>query len=930
MEKGKRAIVFLLFYYSIVCAKTLPGFQKSSNGYTLCVDLPQWHVEVVDTLGLVNRPGYAGEKFARIRVPGYTYKYEVGKPQLPVFTFYMAIAGPTDIPSFEVIQPVEESYTLKNRYFPAQTPWLKSQSIADRQFEINNAYYNSAGKKQVLADVNEIFSIRGVPCVRITLSPFSYNPIKNRLAIVKKFILKINTPTKHRRQTLDSETFENFLRYLLVNFDHIIEPIQNRSREEDYLIITDPRFEADLVDFVAFRKRRFNVTVVNTIKTGTTVFEIEEYIKKASPVPAFILLVGDVEDIPSRDNPASDLYYSTIDSSIYPDIFLGRFSVSNAAELANIISKTIVMENNLHTFVPRNLYIGGADDSNGDIAEETHEYCINNYFDQAGYISIRRYVNSDPAIAKDSVLSDINSGIIFSFYSGHGGNTFWAVGPWTIANNDIETLNNTIYPFTYSFACYTGTYTRDNCFTEELTRAEQGAVIAVGASAASSWIPDKDLQTGMVDAMFDDANPQTSIAASLNAGKMNVSNSQQKYFEMYNLIGDPALEICPINVDPYISVYSPNGGEEWEFIITHMIRWNDNIDGNVKIELLKGGVLLETLAVSTESDGKFEWNISDTLQTGSDFTIRITSVDNAQLIDESDSNFSVVEEYIIDTFPYCENFDNLDTPSTILPKKWEQLTEDDFNWIVIAGPTPSKVGVPSNITGPSGDHTSDSGNYLYAEASSPNYPYKSAEFITAKFNYTSLVKPELTFWYHMFSDTNAMGDLYLDINVDGLWHDSVVHLSGDHGDTWHSQTVDLSDYKGDRVVIRFRAVTGSLWASDIALDDIMIEGETAATVKDRIHPRLLDLKYCNLRFFFHIPQIRNYKTCHVRIDIYNILGKLIGTLLNSEVKPGYHSIPLDRKANRRYLPAAGLYLCRMEIGGFNKTITFLLSQRPAP
>lgn len=923
----KTKIITSLLLFScinIIWAKTLAGLQKSANGYTLDLDIPQWQVEAVDTFGLVNRAGYAGENFARIQVPGYTYIYDIGKPQLPIFTFYMAITSPDQVPGFEVLRSVEESVTLKDRYFPAQAPWLKSQSILDRRFEIDDAYYNSPGERQALANVDEVFSIRGVPCAKVKISPFSYNPIENKITVVKKFTLRINTPTTPKYQGLDSKTFENFLRYIMVNFDHAVEPVRDRDREEDYLIITAPQFEPYLIDFVAFRERHLDVTVVTTYQTGASTFEIEEYIKNLNPTPAFILLVGDVEDVPSRDNPASDLYYSIIDSSYYPDIFLGRFSVSSTTELANIIYKTIYMENNLHTFAPKNLFVGGVDGVYGDIAEQTHDYCIDTHFEPAGYINIKRYVNSDPTVTKDSVLFDINNGVIFNIYSGHGVNTSWAVGPWALTNSDVEALQNTVYSFTYGFACYTGTYTEDNCFTEALTRAEHGAVIAVGASVSSSWVPDMELQEGMADAMFNDTNPQTSIAASLNAGKMSVNNSQQRYFEMYNLMGDPALEVFPINSDPYISVYSPNGGEEWELITTQIIRWNDNIDGNVKIELLKGGSLKETLAGLTESDGKFEWSIPGNFQTGSDYAIKITSIDSAQLFDESDSNFSVVEEYIIDEFPYVEDFDALDTPSTTLPKKWEQVTGDDFDWIVLAGPTPSKVGVPSNKTGPSGDHTSDSGNYIYVEASTPNYPDKRADFITAKFNYKSLVKPELTFWCHMFSDTNAMGDLYLDINVDSTWYDSVVHLTGDHGDKWFSQTLDLSGYKGDRVVFRFRAVTGSLWAGDIAIDDIRIEGETAVD-NIIVKPHLpFSLKYYGSRIYFQIPRSGNNKLHLVKIGIYNTQGRLVKTLLNKRVKPGKHTIHPDITGTNRYALAAGLYLCRMETEEFNKTINILL------
>ena len=918
--------LLLISCVTIIWAKTLPGLQKATNGYTLEFEVPSWQIEEVDTLGLTERSGYAGEMFSRIRLPDYKYMEAVGKPQLPVFTFYMAVTKPDHVPTVEVLNSATESFSLKDRYFPAQEPWLKSQSILDRKFSINTDYYNSQGERQLSASVTNVFTIRGVPCVKVSIAPFSYNPVENKVTVIKKATLKISTPIVPKYAGLDSKTFESFLRYVLVNFDFAVEPVRDPDREEEYMIITDPRFEPDLSAFVAFREKRFDVTLVTTNQTGTGTGQIEQYIKDLNPAPAFILLVGDVDGIPAKGSPATDLYYSSTNDDYYPEILLGRFSVTNTTDLTNIINKTIYMETDLHTVIQKNLFIGGVDSDNGYIAERTHDYCINTYFDTAGYENIKRYVNTYPSTSKDSVIFNINEGVIFNIYSGHGLDTSWAVGPWALTNSDIQGLENTVYPFTYSFACLTGTYTQSACFTEALTRAEHGAVIAVGASVSSSWGPDEELQMGMIDAMFNDTNPQTSISASLNAGKMNVGNSQQTYYEMYNLMGDPALEVFPVNLDPFISINSPIGGERWEQNTSQMIRWNDNIDVDVKIELFNGSTLKETLAGSTQSDGKFEWVISEDYTTGSDYKIKITCVDSTALFDESDSNFSVIDEYIIDEFPYVEDFDDLDTPTTVLPKKWEQLLVDDFDWYVFAGPTPSRVGVPSNKTGCSGDHTSDSGNYIYMEASQPNYPYKKVDFVTPKFNFKSLVNPELTFWCHMYSDTNSMGELFLDINADGVWHDSVCYLSGDHGDEWFSQTVNLSDYKGDRVVFRFRGITGSLWASDICMDDFRIEGETASDNIASKSPLRFDLKFYSSRIYFHIPDFKDKKKHLVKIKIYNMQGKIIKTLLNEKISSGSHYINLGITGKRECSLAAGLYLCRMEVGSFNKTINIVLKK----
>jgi hypothetical protein len=118
-------------------------------------------------------------------------------------------------------------------------------------------------------------------------------------------------------------------------------------------------------------------------------------------------------------------------------------------------------------------------------------------------------------------------------------------------------------------------------------------------------------------------------------------------------IGSFQAEDGPPPAD-FITVTAPNGGETWNVNTTQTITWNDNIAGNVKIELFKGGVLNATLAASEPSDGAFSWTIPGTQATGSDYKVRVTSLDNASVTDESDANFTVqagTNTFVTVTFP---------------------------------------------------------------------------------------------------------------------------------------------------------------------------------------------------------------------------------------------------------------------------------------
>jgi len=108
------------------------------------------------------------------------------------------------------------------------------------------------------------------------------------------------------------------------------------------------------------------------------------------------------------------------------------------------------------------------------------------------------------------------------------------------------------------------------------------------------------------------------------------------------------LFIPPVGV---ITVTSPNSGESWQSASSQIISWNDNLTENVKIELYKGGVFNSVISISTSSDGSKTWYIPDTTPAGTDYTIKITSVDSSNVFDFSDINFTIYSPVITVTAP---------------------------------------------------------------------------------------------------------------------------------------------------------------------------------------------------------------------------------------------------------------------------------------
>ncbi|MCH7516460.1 MAG: T9SS type A sorting domain-containing protein, partial [Bacteroidetes bacterium] len=89
-------------------------------------------------------------------------------------------------------------------------------------------------------------------------------------------------------------------------------------------------------------------------------------------------------------------------------------------------------------------------------------------------------------------------------------------------------------------------------------------------------------------------------------------------------------------------VLSPNGGEAWLVGSRQTIAWIADFPGNASIDLFKSDTLYTIIEFSTGSDGSNNWDIPDSTTPGSDYKIKISSVNDHGVFDFSDNNFTIV------------------------------------------------------------------------------------------------------------------------------------------------------------------------------------------------------------------------------------------------------------------------------------------------
>ncbi|SFN72892.1 Por secretion system C-terminal sorting domain-containing protein [Bizionia echini] len=191
------------------------------------------------------------------------------------------------------------------------------------------------------------------------------------------------------------------------------------------------------------------------------------------------------------------------------------------------------------------------------------------------------------------------------------------------------------------------------------------------------------------------------------------------------------------------------------------------------------------------------------------------SVSNAQnTISKSYTEY--IKVGATETLPLSRDFDAL---TDITENGWTVKSNStaNFTWVLNSGTTPSTGSGP--LTDASG-----TGNYIFVEGSNA-VSGEVAEYITPCVEINT-VNGVLEFDYHMFG--LSMGELHVDIDTgSGFTNDITPAIIGQqqetNGEAYLTRQVDLSSYSGQTARFRFRAIRGSNWSSDIAIDNITIQ-----------------------------------------------------------------------------------------------------------
>ena len=507
----------------------------------------------------------------QISFPGGVPNLEEGSPDLPRMAHSIIIPDLAhmelsiiesefvDIPMEDI---VSSKGNLTRNIDPSTVPYTYGEAYQSDEFYPENIVF-----------MRDPYILRTVRGQAIVFQPIQYNPIQRILRVYS--YIKINVkengfskinPLTRRPDKDGSREFEN------IYADHFLNYTTNSRYEQlgehgPMLVICYADFMDSMQPFVDWKNYKGIPTeMVDVAEIGGS-DEIETFVenKYYENGIAFVLLVGDIDEIPSprysdgagSNSPADPSYGFMAGNDYYPEIIVGRFSAQNTTHVETMVNRTIMYEMNPDPTA--DWYKKGSgfasDQGPGDDGELDYEHLDNIRDDLLGFTYSEVDQIYDPTGTVEDGEIALNDGRSIVNYTGHGSNGSWGNGCPMNQTNVNGLTNAEKWPFIWSVACVNGEFHIGTCFAETWLRATDsdgtptGAIAVLMSTVNQSWAPPMDGQDEMNDILvesYENNIKRTYGGLSMN-GVMHMADSYGSAGEeeilYWTIFGDPSVVV---------------------------------------------------------------------------------------------------------------------------------------------------------------------------------------------------------------------------------------------------------------------------------------------------------------------------------------------------------------------------------------------------
>ena len=374
----------------------------------------------------------------------------------------------------------------------------------------------------------------------------------------------------------------------------IQEPLA--AQRVDYLILAGDPFANRLEELASYRKKQgyaVGIIAVSSLKGQLIRDFLAHAVEKwTRPAPTYLLLVGDVDTVPTVNRPhdspawepdlATDFEYACPNRELDPILHVGRFPCDTVEELQLMIRKTLDYETNLPSgpWQKRVSFLAGtagfskeADAAIEKLFAQIVGGTIPSYYDvEVAYANPRSPYCPFPPSFNDNGIRLLNEGSLLYVFVGHGSRDSVASFQWEgktyeVLEDDHATKIDVHagLPVMVVIACSTGEIdSKEDCLGESCFKVAKGPVAFLGGSRithpygnsllgkelALHLLGDsKTLGEGLTRVkraiLAHEADKLTKqidfMSAMMGIKKEGMEAIRKDVVRHYNLLGDPAL-----------------------------------------------------------------------------------------------------------------------------------------------------------------------------------------------------------------------------------------------------------------------------------------------------------------------------------------------------------------------------------------------------
>ncbi len=529
----------------------------------------------------------AGDQvFQKVVLPGEDEIRKPGYPALPRILRKLII----DDRKRPVIEILDQEEVIHDGYniLPAPEPRMDDSSSVS--FELNERVYDSLEPYPLQsARIRSVSVWRDFRIADIEIFPVRAVPRENRLLVTLRMRIAIRYDGEGGENVKLSDAGpisplrDRLYETALMNYRDIRPSVAaDRSEIPSYLIIAADEYSSGIEPLAEYyRSCGFQVKISPLSETGNEKEDIHESIRRVYETEGldYCLLAGDIARIPIHEcySHMGDHYYACLEGDDpYPEISVGRFSVTSLEELSHQVQRTLnyLLEPEDASFWEYTL-----------LCAHEEEYPLS-YTKDKNLIAEYPYSRQMPVAIKvyppeggtrEDVIDALCSGVGLVNYRGHGSSYSWTWDPgWD--TDDVDLLENGARtPHVFNIACHNASLDADSpCLAEAWlstgSDGQNGAVTALAATRASFTDENSAYDKEIYKLIFDAGTGRIGdVVYSAKSVMIPMSEMGEFNARTYLLLGDPAccvrtMQPSELTVDYPESMYP--GSAEFSVTVT--------------------------------------------------------------------------------------------------------------------------------------------------------------------------------------------------------------------------------------------------------------------------------------------------------------------------------------------------------------------------